>query len=214
VPASGEADPADVDRREHACVDVLGSGVTADPRSTIRVKCSSGTDAVEHWPESEQRVPDDGFLAAEPGPYLAAYWSEEGARVCVRGRRHARPRSIPPFLVDGAGYGGLVGPVTDAARFLQMHLNDGQLDGTRILAADTARQMRTIVARGRPFDHATGWFRRPRGHDTYVEHYGTGVDFWNVMRIYPEHDLGITIMSNSTVGYPFHQLMTAIADSP
>jgi CubicO group peptidase (beta-lactamase class C family) len=120
-------------------------------------------------------------------------------------------RPLRPFLVDGAGYGGLVGPVTDAARFLRMHLNDGELDGARILTADTARQMRTIVSRGRPFDHATGWFRKPTGTDTYLEHYGAGAGFWNVMRIYPEHDLGITILTNSTTTYPFHQLMTTIA---
>jgi CubicO group peptidase (beta-lactamase class C family) len=129
----------------------------------------------------------------------------------LRGPTHGRVQSLRPFLVDGAGYGGLVGPVTDAARFLRMHLNDGQLDGTRILTAGTTRRMRGIVSRGRPFDHATGWFRKPTGVDTYLEHYGTGAGFWNVMRIYPEQNLGIVMMTNSTVSYPFHQLMTAIA---
>jgi len=43
----------------------------------------------------------------------------------LRGPAHGRVQSLRPFLVDGAGYGGLVGPVTDAARFLRMHLNDG-----------------------------------------------------------------------------------------
>lgn len=119
--------------------------------------------------------------------------------------------SLRPFLVDGAGYGGLVGPITDAARFLQMHLNDGQLHGVRVLSTNTARDMRHIVSRGRPFHHATGWFRKPSGTDTYLEHYGTGAGFWNVMRIYPEQDLGIIIMTNSTLSYPFHRLMTAIA---
>jgi CubicO group peptidase (beta-lactamase class C family) len=124
------------------------------------------------------------------------------------------PRGVPslrPFLVDGAGYGGLVGPVTDAARFLRMHLNDGQLHGVQILSRDTARNMRRIVSRGHRFHHATGWFRKPTGTDTYVEHYGTGAGFWNVMRIYPEQDLGIVILTNSTRSYPFHRLMTAIS---
>jgi CubicO group peptidase (beta-lactamase class C family) len=149
-----------------------------------------------------------GYLnLPRPLPLLAAALLPAGLRGPAQGHR----QSLRPFLVDGAGYGGLVGPVTDAARFLRMHLNDGQLDGMRILSTETARQMRSIVARGRPFDHATGWFRKPAGVDTYLEHYGTGVGYWNVMRIYPEQDLGIIIMTNSTVGYPFHQLMTSIA---
>jgi CubicO group peptidase (beta-lactamase class C family) len=130
----------------------------------------------------------------------------------VRGRAPGPLRSLPPFLVNGAGYGGLVGPVTDAARFLRMHLNDGQLDGRRILATETARRMRTIVAAGRPFHHATGWFRKPTGTDTYVEHYGTGAGFWNLMRIYPEQNFGIVIMTNSTTSYQFHPLTTSIAN--
>lgn len=165
------------------------------------------------------------FSAINPDPAAVGYLNLPRPLLRVVGallpaglvnRSRGTTPSLRPFLVDGAGYGGLVGPVTDAARFLQMHLNDGQLDGVRILAGDTARDMRTIVSRGRPFHHATGWFRRPtRGamdaDSTYLEHFGTGAGFWNVMRIYPDHDLGIAIMTNSTRSYPFHRLMTAIA---
>ena len=42
--------------------------------------------------------------------------------------------SFDPFLVDGPAHGGLIGPVEDAARFLRMHLRDGELDGVRILS--------------------------------------------------------------------------------
>ena len=41
----------------------------------------------------------------------------------------ARRGSLRPFLVDGAACGGLVGSVEDRARFLQLHLRDGELDG-------------------------------------------------------------------------------------
>ena len=55
-----------------------------------------------------------------------------------------------PFRLHGAAYGGLVGPVGDAARFLAAHLNGGAIDGARILTASTAERMRQITMPGRP----------------------------------------------------------------
>lgn len=96
--------------------------------------------------------------------------------------------SLNRFVLDGAAYGGLVGPVEDAARFLQMHLRDGELGGVRILSAHAAKQMREIRTTGRRYDLGLGWFRprRGRGADpAYVEHLGGGAGFWNDMRVYP-----------------------------
>ena len=42
--------------------------------------------------------------------------------------------TLRPFEVDGPAYSGLVGPVQELARFLQMHLRDGELGETRILS--------------------------------------------------------------------------------
>ena len=114
--------------------------------------------------------------------------------------------------MDGPAYGGLVGHVLDAGRFLRMHLGDGQLDGHRVLAPQTARGMRTIDQPGKPFDHGTGWFRRPTTDpDRWVEHFGTGAGFWNVMRLYPDRGLGIVVMTNSTAGYDFEPLFALLA---
>jgi CubicO group peptidase (beta-lactamase class C family) len=71
--------------------------------------------------------------------------------------------------------------------------------------------MRRIVATG-TFDHAIGWFRRDRADQSYVEHFGAGAGFWNVMRIYPAKDLGIVVMSNSTTSYGFPPVFAQIAD--
>ena len=69
-------------------------------------------------------------------------------------------RSLRHFYVDGAPYGGLVGPAGDAARFLQAHIGDGTLNGTRILSAESARTMRHIIASGRNLQVGLGWFRQ------------------------------------------------------
>jgi CubicO group peptidase (beta-lactamase class C family) len=105
------------------------------------------------------------------------------------------------FLLDGQAYGGLLGPVRDAARFLQMHLRDGELDGTRILPAESAAAMRRITTTGRRFDLGLGWFRPASQRDAdppFVEHLGGGAGFFNVIRIYPTQAVGIAVMGNAT----------------
>ncbi|KUM33883.1 serine hydrolase [Arthrobacter sp. EPSL27] len=130
----------------------------------------------------------------------------------VAGGRHGPYLSLNPFYVDGPAYGGLVGDVLDAARFLRMHLRDGEIDGVRVLSPGSARRMRIIDQPGKPFDHGTGWFRRPAGTaGQWVEHFGAGAGFWNVMRLYPERGLGIVVMSNSTRMYDFEPLFAILA---
>jgi CubicO group peptidase (beta-lactamase class C family) len=129
------------------------------------------------------------------------------------GPRHHAHVSLRPFYVDGAGYGGLVGDVGDAVRFARMHLNDGEIDGRRILEPGTARAMRRVTAHGRHLEQAIGWMRRPVGPDTgpYSEHLGAGAGFWNAMRIYPERKLGIVMMANTTAPYDYHRCFERIA---
>ena len=109
--------------------------------------------------------------------------------------------SLRPFLVDGAPYGGLVGSLEDAARFLQMHLRDGELEGAQVLTTEAARSMREIRVKGRRYDLGLGWFRPAkdrRADPPYVQHLGGGAGFFNVMRIYPTEGVGAVVMGNAT----------------
>ena len=131
----------------------------------------------------------------------------------IVGRRHGRYLALNEFAVDGPAYGGLIGNVLDAARFLQMHLRDGELDGARILEPETARAMRRLDHPGKAFVHGLGWFRRPSerpGAGDWVEHFGAGAGYWNVMRLYPDRGFGVVVMSNSTTSYPFDQLFAVL----
>jgi len=119
----------------------------------------------------------------------------------VIGARTGRWLSFRRFLLDGAAYGGLLGPVRDAARFLQMHLRDGELDGTRILPAQSAAAMRHVTVTGKRYDLGLGWFRPASQRDAdppFVEHLGGGAGFFNLIRIYPAQAVGIAIMGNTT----------------
>jgi CubicO group peptidase (beta-lactamase class C family) len=132
--------------------------------------------------------------------------------VGIAGARTGDFLAFHPFRVAGAGYGGLVGSALDAARLLRLHLADGVIDDRRILAPESARRMRRIETPGRPFDFGLGWFRRPADRiatPAFVEHWGTGGGFWNAMRIYPDLDLGVVTMANTTRGYDHDAIMTA-----
>lgn len=122
--------------------------------------------------------------------------------------------SLQPFLVSGAGYGGLVGSVTDAVRLAAAHAA-APSDAELILPHVDIERMRTITAPGKPFDHGIGWFRKPAGTErtpTFVEHYGTGGGFWNAMRIYPEMRIAMVAMANTTSSWDIDQLFTQLRD--
>jgi CubicO group peptidase (beta-lactamase class C family) len=119
----------------------------------------------------------------------------------VTGTSVGRWMGFTRFVLDGAAYGGLIGTAEDAARFLQLHLRDGELGDTRLLTERSARSMRNVTLEGRRFDLGLGWFRPSdqRGADPlFVEHLGGGAGFFNVIRLYPAEGVGAVVMGNST----------------
>jgi CubicO group peptidase (beta-lactamase class C family) len=109
---------------------------------------------------------------------------------------------------------GLIGSVEDAARFLRMHLGNGELDGARILKMESAVAMRQIRTPGRRFDLGLGWFRpakRRSASPEFVQHRGDGGAFATDMRIYPEAGLGVVMMGNAT-SYDRDQIATLLAE--
>lgn len=128
----------------------------------------------------------------------------------IVGSQYGRHRALLPFYVEGASYGGLVGDAVDASRIASLHLGDGTYAGRRVISAAAARRMRQITTPGKPFDLGQGWFRSPAhrtGATNHAEHLGAGGGYFNVMRIYPDHGIGIVIMTNTTRRFPHHGLL-------
>ena len=153
-----------------------------------------------------------GFAYQEPAEYEAATGYQRLWRPLTPLFRAALPRGVVgprqgryvafnPFYVNGPAYGGLVGGVDEAARLVLLHLNGGQIDGARLLSAESVRTMQQTTPRGGKRDFGLGWFRpheAAQGHPAFVEHLGGGAGFWNVMRLYPEESLGVVVMGNTT----------------
>ena len=130
----------------------------------------------------------------------------------IVGPRQGRYVAFRPFYVKGPAYGGLVGGVDEAAQFVRLHLNGGEVDGTRLLSTESAAEMRRITPRGGKREFGLGWFRSheaAKRRPAFVEHLGGGAGFWNVMRLYPEESLGVVMMGNTT-SYDHESILDAV----
>jgi CubicO group peptidase (beta-lactamase class C family) len=134
------------------------------------------------------------------------------------GPRVGRWRLFNPFYLDGSAYGGLVGPVGDAALLAAAHLGEGAVGDRRILSAESAAEMQTIAIAGRRFDLGLGWFRRhrdSRAGRTHIEHLGGGGGYGTVVRLWPERGLGVVAMANVSSQHFKHEgLLRPLEDLP
>ena len=69
-------------------------------------------------------------------------WDNERNRLVQRPHRPDRPSYLDATRLESGG-GGLVSSTHDYARFLQMLVNEGELDSARILTPESVRIMRT-----------------------------------------------------------------------
>ena len=116
------------------------------------------------------------------------------------------------FTVFSA-YGGLIGSASDLARFAQMHLNRGELEGVRILSPEAAALMQEtqLSSSGDPLPWGLAWFKSADGEHPYVEHTGSVKVGLNNVRIYPNEGLAIIVMGNGS-GYDVETVTNAAAN--
>lgn len=111
--------------------------------------------------------------------------------------------------------GGIASSATDMARWMRFHLNRGELEGTRLLRADTHAQMWTRGFDDRPAanDVAHGFQdRNYRGLRTFGHGGGTAAFLTNMVLV-PELGLGVFLSQNSTSSAsPIGQLPDRIID--
>ena len=165
-----------------------------------------------------------GFEHAQtPADIATGYWRlPPGGRTALRlllppgivGQRTGGLVAFRPFYVNGPPYGGLVGDVRDAARFLSLHLGGGAVNGQRLLSAESAAAMRTLTTNGTRLTTGLGWWRRHEADDGsgLVEHLGGGGAYRNLMRLYPDAGRAAVMFGNLT-SYPVEQLTAAILTS-
>ena len=75
----------------------------------------------------------------------------------TKGTANLDPNRVFSATAYNSGGGGMSGAVGDYARFLQMLLNEGELDGVRVLRAETVRQMTQNATGNMPTLRGPGW---------------------------------------------------------
>ena len=96
---------------------------------------------------------------------------------------------------------GLIGDAPDVARLMLAYLNDGELEGQRILRPETvatmtsADRMGSAVAAFPDQRQGLGWVVAC-GTRACLQHMGGGPGFGTEMRVYPREKLGIVVLTN------------------
>jgi CubicO group peptidase (beta-lactamase class C family) len=162
-----------------------------------------------------------GFTYDEVGDAPRAVGYQRGSRALdplfraflprdVVGARTGSYLALAPFEMDAPACSGLIGPVTEAARFLTVHTAP-----TGLLSRSSVERMQRIDMRGKPYDLGLGWFRPVAQRDSpWVEHFGGGGGFWNVLRVYPGRALGMAIMGNTTRRWDVDTVADTLAATP
>ena len=110
-------------------------------------------------------------------------------------------------IVNGAPAGALSATASDILRFYRAYLNGGQLNGARILKAETVRRMREPSFRHDPRANgiAHGFFEIGTGDVKGFGHGGDTIFFHSISGYLPEEDLAYFVSTNSTSGMQLTQ---------
>jgi CubicO group peptidase (beta-lactamase class C family) len=127
------------------------------------------------------------------------------------------------FLIDGAPYGGLLGPVSELGTFLKAYLG-GTFQGRRLLESSSIAEMLTPQRNhhGEEFSTSSheksgriglGWHLAGEGAMRSCYHIGGGAGYRSELRIYPSLGYGIGVMGNET-SYDTGVITSMIVSAP
>ena len=115
-------------------------------------------------------------------------------------------------MVGESAGGGLIGPATEMIRVGQMMLNEGELDGVRILAAESVALLQEVQLSnsGEPLSIGLAWHFGGDAEHPYIEHDGGG-PFQAKLRLYMKDGFAIAIQANGA-GFDRNELADAAAN--
>jgi len=111
---------------------------------------------------------------------------------------HGGEGDAAPVHLPEIAAAGLYSSLRDMSKYVQFHLNEGVVDGHRLLREDLMEQYHSIQF-ARP-DQRTGYtfglWREPIGNTFSLYHEGGGRGFASHMILYPELGLGVITLTN------------------
>ena len=134
-------------------------------------------------------------------PWLAALQQREARSHYWKDGWHYAA-TYPASRVTVHPEGSMSATSADMARYMQMHLNQGQRKGVEILQQDTWTRMSQPLFANSPLTDANAhgfWTNRYSGFDVR-QHGGSINDFKSIMALLPELGLGFFVSTNSDSG--------------
>jgi CubicO group peptidase (beta-lactamase class C family) len=112
---------------------------------------------------------------------------------------HSNDRDSIPLRIPMIPSGGVYSNILDMAKYLQFHINEGVVDGRRVLRADLMQEMHKIqfAHRGQRSGYGLCLIREPVSDSYNLYHSGGGYGFLSDMVMYPEKKLGLVLLTNS-----------------
>jgi len=107
---------------------------------------------------------------------------------------------------DQKGATGLIGSTADLVKFMRFILNEGELDGTRILSKESINEMQKSIIPvhkspapdSEDLAFGLGWFVGKSDKGRTLSHGGSAMGFASLLRLYPDEGKGVFVISNST----------------
>jgi CubicO group peptidase (beta-lactamase class C family) len=201
----------------------------------------------ERWDDLMQDRILNGLGMGRASTSVLALWAAEDIAACymcdldhLPGSEDARidniamphiaspdgPKPIPWRTVDDIGPAGSINSsVLDFARFVQLHLNQGEINGRRVVSESQVAEMHSpqMIVRSPPYAavsgfsehwaYGLGWFLTEYRGRKLVMHTG-GITGWRSgMVMLPEERLGVAMVSNSHGAHLPNTLVPALAFS-
>ncbi len=99
--------------------------------------------------------------------------------------------------------GGIISTVGDLLKFAQLHMNNGVVDGQQVISEASVKAMQQwqTKAAGLADEWGLGWMMFNIDGARAIGHGGTTNGFQAALRIVPEHNFAISILTNSDRGH-------------
>jgi len=111
---------------------------------------------------------------------------------------HDGQGDVVPVPLPEIAAAGLYSSLRDMSRYAQFHLNEGVVDGRRLLREDLMEQAHSIqfASPSQRTGYGFGLWREPVGNTFSLYHEGGGRGFNSHMILYPELGIGVVALTN------------------
>ncbi|MGC4107423.1 MAG: serine hydrolase domain-containing protein [Thermomicrobiales bacterium] len=132
------------------------------------------------------------------------------------GDRLNGPSIARPFIIGGRHVnlcGNILATPTELLKFAQLHINDGEYEGKRVISAESAELMRTPQIEAGPPNRAfgQGWSMYTWPELKVIEHTGGTIGYRAYLSVAPDRKYAIAIVTNGDTGASAMQTIEAWA---